>query len=507
MSSFSDRLTQIIKNSSTNIQRLSTKINVERPTFHKYISGDRVPTSSDFVDAFATEMMLSTHEKAELLEYYKIARMGVGNYTRRRTVHRILENAGHTEVIRQAPISNSYFHQIGSKSEASPLCGISNVRNVIRSVLEIESNSEDGGIFIFAQPNNEFIMELLHSLCFDTDVKIEHVFCLEKTVSNDNDNLYNLKCFQSLFPLLFYSDQYTPLYYYDTIANQLNIFQYLIITKEAGIGFSADCHAGILYQSQGLLNLLHDVYRSVKKFANPMIKPIVSTADHAKIYTDNFIKGNFLKHVLEPEPCLGMFFTDELIEKKILMDLPQRDIVINLSKELYLKQNWRFESKHPPTIYFSFAGLEDFCNSGRITEIPEYVYDPFTIEERIDLLTKLYDAAKTKEFCTMIANSQKFNLPNNVILSSYNNESVTLVLITPDKRPISLFLYENSISYALVDFMKYLESSDYILSVKETLNIIAKQIDKLKQTMGTNAMGTEVLARSAIGTEVLARRL
>lgn len=500
MNEFAKKLTYVIGKYCSSIQSAAKRLNIERPNLYKYMCGSRLPTSIDFVEKLANVLMMSTVERDELIELYKIEKMGDSVYRRRIIIRDVLINASKTDFVKTSPIINHYAHDFVNTKDCFPVYGINNVKNMIRCLIEMESSKDNSHLQIVAPPTSEFLIGVLQSALFETKVKVEHIFCLEKTVRDDHENLYNIECFKSIFPLLYFSNSYTPMYYYDTIATQMNLMQYLIVLSDGGIGFSADYQFAVIYRSEEYLSFMNKLVDNVKKSTNNMVRPLNSPIDHAKLYSNNYEIGNHLVNILEPEPCFGAFFTDILINKKILPEIPLRKEIVSAATQMYSLHKVQSKSKNPPCTIFSNEGLDIFVKTGRIAEIPADIYEPFTVSERIELLEKLYDSMNDKIPTAIMIDINKLRLPNNLIISTYLDQSVQIVLIKQDSPPIYIVVNESSINFTICDYLSYLANSNYAFSKSDALDIIALRIFELKKLLINASDSLQLIQPNSIST-------
>jgi len=182
-------------------------------------------------------------------------------------------------------------------------------------------------------------------------------------------------------------------------------------------------------------------------------------------------------HVIEPQPCFAWYYTEDLIKSHLRLDLENREMILALLYSFYGK--YRDFNKRPVSI-FSVEGMTDFITTGILSDLPPQFAIPFTLKERIMLLTKLKNDIANNEYQVYASNSSKFIIPLCTI-QLYNTNGLDFFATDNNGIISSAYIEEKSIAEAFYDFFESLPCSDLVYDKEETLKIIDGFIEQLRE--------------------------
>ena len=144
--------------------------------------------------------------------------------------------------------------------------------------------------------------------------------------------------------------------------------------------------------------------------------------------------------------------------------------------EIALKENRQKIKNGNIYVYFTKKGFADFVATGRIREIPDSFYRPFTVEERIWLLRQIVPYCR-QSFYRLL--KKPLNQLSENLHLCVNGSSGYLLFNNIHNRTICLVLNESSI---LTTFWDYLQNLDehQLYSGEETAAFIERLISQLK---------------------------
>lgn len=182
-----------------------------------------------------------------------------------------------------------------------------------------------------------------------------------------------------------------------------------------------------------------------------------------------------LTYTVQPEPCLIPFITSSLLEDAVSPLLPDRERLMLLWQKYIESAAARI---HDPNlhIYYNSQGVLKFAETGRLSEIPDAIYRPFTLEERLFLLQSLY------HHCT-ISPWRIMKEPLKYISKNFhlciNATSGYLLFNNTKGQQIYLIIEEPSLLSAFLDYTESLDESR-LYTAEETAGFIKEVIDRLK---------------------------
>ncbi len=130
-------------------------------------------------------------------------------------------------------------------------------------------------------------------------------------------------------------------------------------------------------------------------------------------------------------------------------------------------------------------GVKDFWETGRIREIPDEFYTPLDLKDRYYLLNMLYEISLNNNYNSLLVNSNKLQLTNNLVVSAMDDSSISLIYRQPGREATSFTLKEKSLTYSFFRFFEYLKCSDcdFILPQNKTLELLKEQLDDYKNEL------------------------
>ena len=92
MSVLSEKLNYFVGQRGVNIADLAKRCRIERSTLYQYLKDRRPLQNKVQLEALMSELHLTPDERAEMLEAYEIARIGMRDYSRRCKVRELLDS-------------------------------------------------------------------------------------------------------------------------------------------------------------------------------------------------------------------------------------------------------------------------------------------------------------------------------------------------------------------------------------------------------------------------------
>lgn len=485
MSEFSEAFSRLIKEKNIPVYSLVKYCNSDRSTMYKIINGKRKPPSETVFNKICDYMHLAPLEYEQFKNAYRITLIGKDNYYRRQNVE---------DFILSFPSETCSFHDTISQDirlscldsynteKSIFLSGQVEFNRVLHQILIKESNKEHGKIGLLLQPDYEFLFGILANLrtanASDNSVFIEHIICLNKTMHMDTDNkYYNLVYLKNILPLYISDINYHPYYFYDDITSHYynhNALSCMILTTEYALLCTSDYCTGILHHDRQTVEALWKLYHSYQSKCAPLFHMVDSVLEEcAEINSIGW--GRTPSYAIQPEPCLIPFITPQMIENVIYPNIPGRSLLVSQLQNFISESRQRINSRNSH-IYHTKNGLISFAKTGRMSEIPNEIYSPFTKKQRILLFQQLLTAFRTSGFW-LLKGPLEF-LPNNFHL--YVTETSGYLLFSNcRKRNIYLIFQEPSMVFAFSDYASCIDINNHLASEEESSRFIAELINEL----------------------------
>lgn len=341
----------------------------------------------------------------------------------------------------------------------------------------LESHKISGYIKLLIQPDDDFIMKLLtFSGKKKKNLKIEHIICLNNSDSivNSKQN-YNLRCLKNIMPLYICDCNYDSYYYYENILSHSNLFNfspYLIITSEYALTLSADWEYGIVYHNDDLMYYFNNLFDDLIQNAIRLGMRIDSLLTQINYFSD-FDLSSIPGISFQIEPCLVPFLSQSMIDKYLIIDIPNRKETLNYINA-YVNKLSSIHNSNITKFIFTQEGVLSFLNTGRLSEIPHHIYHSFSLQDRILLIRRLIHMCMNQN-CRMLNLSMKY--PDSRLSVYINQQRGCLLFTSITNNLVYLDLKEPSLLNSFYDFWDTLNDS-YFYSKEETINFLNMQIKR-----------------------------
>lgn len=483
MKTLSELLKSYVEKSGYTVYSLSYVSKVNRTTLQRAMSGER-SISRENLDRLMPYLHLTPNEKNELENLFYRNQIGEYNYQKFLYLKDMLETIEleHTPVDLTGSPAISYSFQ--PVEEACILNGIFAITQYIYQTAAFSVRTDEMPYIYALSPfHGNFFLDLYSQ--FQTrlfqKLKIRHLIPFVKTTQTDSEvSVINLQMLSSLIPVAFSNlADCEFLYYYEeaTLSNLAGIpFTYYILNNCSVLLLSSDFQKALILPGFHL-PFYRQHFHSVANKASRLLDTMSGNRSLASIYSANFLASDF-SYTIKFQPYIISFLNNAMIDKYINRKLPEEEqhkLIDLLNTHC---KNIRNLSDMRLMHVFCREGLDDFVNHGRIREIPDDLYYPLEIEDRISLLQQLIR-------CNGHGNQRFYMLRGHfrpkLIFSTSNNSLFILYFCPRNNKEVQvLMLREESIIASCNEFMENLCNSELVYSIDETNDIIRHSIRKLE---------------------------
>ena len=395
---FDQLLKEFIQTKHISIAAMINHTKIDRSTVYKYIGGKRIP-SSEHVKLLASFINLTPKEEEDFFEAYHILKIGEDVFYQRKNVEDFILNFPQPAKDRQeyqglfARETASAMSPCSSEKIFKALHTSMEINNCVCHLLLRETHKQQGKIALFLQPDYDFLFCLLSAaLSPKSAVEISHIFCLSNALQFTSDHkLYNLLYLEEILPVFMNALDYHVFYYYDNLDSHFhnfNGFPCFILTEDEAILCTADYQSGIFIREKDTVSMLWKIFEDYKEKCRPLFQTIDSVAEECEIL-GNLDWYASQTYVLQSEACLIPFITDEMLSKYIILNKEEKQKLLPFIKSFIASRKSTLSNENM-RIYHTQKGVLDFLASGRLLEIGDDFYHPFSLSDRFGLLHSLY---------------------------------------------------------------------------------------------------------------------
>lgn len=490
MKSLGTILRKAIEESGYSIYKAAQKSGVNRTTLQKILADER-PISSEMLHSILSVLRLSPAEEAEIFAAFEISQSGESKYILRQTTRQFLAHLSNADCffLGQSPSVRKELSSTASPCvcEQKLLISPYQVEALLDSLVEQECLKAEPVISI-SLPGTlpllyDFFFRSLSSKSLPEHIKIRHITQFMRSSDIEKDALTNLEILSKLLPFsLLTSLDYQIQYFYDsqTHSHSLNLaFPYYILFSDTLLLLSPDGNMALPCTDPGTVRHFRYLFDEMSRTSLPLIEQERSAGE----YLDHLLEmdtKNLIFHTIEHQPCLVTFITEEEIFRYARKDIPDREALLQMLR-LRCQQLSGFENR---CCIFSKPGLLEFAATGLMTDLPEPFALPFTIQDRILILKRMYSYMETGRQAFYLANPVTFPLPPRLTCVIRNNISVEFCYFNQNSMSFKrIQIREHTVLDTFEDFFEYALQKPIVFSKEETMQEILKCIGDLEKTI------------------------
>lgn len=479
MSKFSERLRDIIEKNNVKIYTLASQSGVDRTLIHKYLNGQRLPTTESVVRKLSASLLLSPEDNEQLLQSYEISKMGECAYAQRKLVKEFYDQFDPTPSLifdRPLPVNRL---QLIYKEET--VYGRSEVNQLVQDILLAEVGLKSGRIAVVAQPEYSFLFETMALLGMqNSSLVIDHIICLENS-KGDQNSLYNLKCLQAMMPILVSGCAYHPKCYYDNVSahfGQANIMPYIIITSNNIIRITYDMSSALVSNSPQFIEIYQKLFDQRKTSCCQMAFNLRSICGDVKYLYRMCSKSNCIEFYFSTAPYLLPYMDDKILDPYETAN--NRSLFPVISEYLKFVRSKEFRTSFK-NIYFTKEGTDKFLETGRLSEPFCEYYSPIKCADRYRILQAMYDDSQKGIYHPLLIDSDKINIPENLSTYVITGGTTCFVLDSSLNQQKSFVVTEESVFLSFNDFFTYLPESSMVYSFTDTLSFLKSKLAQVPE--------------------------
>lgn len=476
---FGDLLRKLIEQSGESISAVARGAEIERTSLHKALSGERtLPYPA--VKKLAAYLRLTPHEQKIFYEYYDMQIQGPRCFEARKTIVRILRELSNLPVPEEKEklvVTVKSREEENEKEEPKLLSGIYAVRNRIRRMIDLELQEKEPELSLFLPADDGFTMYYLYNVFseYRTKLKITHI--IPYGAADETQGSEGLEILGRVLPLaLTASTRYHSYFYYNKYEVVATPFPYYLITATGVLLISENYETACLVSSGEMLDHYQYFFRQAVEQCSPLLQVQKDIFAILKTYAETVEKNSY--YTFMRQPCMGKFYTPELIEEKIRKNLPFREKLVEESKRRFSEL-----ARATGDYYTIFAAdaLREFLDNGIICNIPREAIEPLSMEERLFLVSRLREAIADDSIMGRIICEDQLVFPPylSFTVSARNKVDIfTLQRYAGDERFYNIHIDEPLLGRKFMDFVLFLPKSEYVRSKEETLKLIDEMIEK-----------------------------
>lgn len=479
------RTIRAIAGENINVSALSRKVGIERTFLYKMINGSRKVTDRKDVYAIAMGMMMSEKETEQLAEAYYMDQDGPVIYKRRQMVKDILEEFSKYESAIENISGGPGAVTLMRNECCVRVCGKNAVMIWTKQLLNDENACVNSGIKVYIQPTQKQIMDIIYvnfGMCGKKN-SIQHLICMDKHISSEDDNLYNLECIKNIIPLLLGDFQYDIYIYYETPVFDNTPLPYYLVTQEYVMLYSAGCDEALVIKEENVHSFFNSKFDQKVIQSRKLVERVENFGEELDNLSEYYQRNVHVYSVLQKEPCFGNILTPGLIKRLVRTDcIEAKKITQMLTQRMQLCRQRHLVTNS----CFTEQGLQQMLCERKAAETRgfEDFYRELTDEDVYHILKNAVDHIEKMIFCPIVLKSARIHISERMSVNLFDGQHCVLLYHHPLNGNIQINIEESSIVMALQDFMDHLMDSEYAYSREESQAFFTEALSRYGKMCG-----------------------
>lgn len=479
MSKFSAYLSEIIKRSGEPIARIAKNADLERTSIHKALKDERIlPYSS--LKKLIRYFQLTLPEARELSLYYDMLLQGEDTYYIHNEICKLLSD-----------LNQLHFSSFGYKTnitgglpqEAMLIHGKAEVQYIIQAILHKETDTTNIKVQLYLDEEHNLSDSILSLWRSKRQFTVHQIIAFHPESSVGNSTRQNIRRIRKLLPMALLSGGRYYAYYCfanDELHSSLQPLPYYIITPNRLIMLSQDFSSAYIHCDKALINHCQKQFKLAVNECQSLISYSDNPFNVLSSYMDNSDQNGY--YTMMTQPCTGRYYTEEITQRYVKKELPYRKELIEMSLKRFsiLRE---IESNY--YTLFTEEGIAQFTEDGVIADLPKAQVLPFNPEDRISLLTQLWQDIAEEKVCGMIADPDLLPIPRYLTFTCDPHYGLHIYAVDEfvgGGYSCNLHITAANLGAAFCDFIRFLPNSKYVYTKNQTLAILDHYIDLLKSS-------------------------
>ena len=475
MSTFSDLLTTSIKSSGLTIPYLASLCGISPSLLAKMKSGQRLSDDENMMTTLFHSLRLSDRKYHELLQAYRIEKMGSDKYHCYLACLKTINHFNHLENSSEHYLSRSISYDFKFQPIFHTL---QEIKLVFSYLYDSSQETHDTMCLIFPAENNfltDFFVALSRTASSsDQLVPVEHIIRLYPS-SSSSSNLSNIfSVSNALYTLAMYNG-YNPYYYYSEEA-VIQLYPYLVLTSSYALLLNETLNEGMLLNDPEIISTLRHTFSQQLGKCLPLVEQIGNNQNYIAQMLQSLISLSSQEQVtcsLSSYPCL-------------MTSIPPQTAMLHIPPEVLQTPGIRNYFIHRNEFYsdkiisiFSLSGLQMFINTGIIEELPDGFHTPFSMAERLEIARNFINLIERKHLHIRILRENKLTVSRYFNITSYCYGKTLFLWKYPNMPFAYNQLQESSVADSFRDFLHFLAESDFVWDEAESIRIVSDYINQL----------------------------
>ena len=465
---FGNKLSEFLSSSNMKAAEVCRKTGLSKSYFSKMKNGIMLPQDLGKVRDIANAMNLNHDETTQICEAYKKDKLEEKFINIEKSLKKILN----LNEYRDNDAESLEFSDM-KLFNGQAIKGKENVYNALHLIIK---NSKAFTNSILSDCNAEIFKVINQSLTLKNNLfKFHQLIYLD-----NNEYERNFKCFSEIMPMILSGKVFTK-YLYTNInkMHSFSLFPSILLNEDELLLISSDYSVALYMNSADAVSEYSDYFTEKYKSAAYFCVMFESIGSFIKgcseIFTESEKNIPIDFYVIKRNPCVMLEGTSSIVQEHICDESIDDNFVENYM-DFLLKNTIKNVKRY--NILFSSKGMDEYFSKEIYYEYNKYIDCPVSFELRKNAFESFFNNAKRSNSIQvgLLADSF-FQEPRHCI--NIWSDGKLLVILNFEKCYRIIILREKTIVNGIVEYFDELKSLKFILSKRETLNIMNQKLKSI----------------------------
>ena len=465
---FSQYLSFLVDEKHISVGYLVSELGINQSTFNRWMNGRSLPKNIEIVKELAKILRCTLREGERLGKSYYEDRFGEYEYL---CYQKILSSVTNLSTLPK-PIAVSLEDEkirLPMKSSQTVLHG---KKEVLHSLRELWHGVGEQKIYMKIHSVSEVMEYLMEQELKNAEVKLFFGTEKKKILSEEI-----IKILNSTISLLGGLDNLEVYTFSEDAFDDFN----MVATRDWVMIFEDEAEEALCVENQEWINFIQNYMLHLMEENKPLLTNYESTEERLSEYLKHTKQGYNIC-CLEYAPGLSIGLTNQLLEKHIYKDIPNRDQLLKMVDELFVSGSANIQNY---ISVFEKDGLERFMQKGMesFDSLIGKIASSLEMEEKCQILERVIAMVEEKEeFRYHMVKEGNFRLAKTYMeLMLYENATSLKLIYFGDTCEKNIVVKMEEISEIFKNFFEWICQSEYVYSKEETLAIMKEVLNEYRK--------------------------
>ncbi|WP_317416099.1 hypothetical protein [Thermophilibacter provencensis] len=488
MSEFAAYLRELLDEFGQPIASVARGSGVERTSIHKALKDERM-LSYQAVRSLADYLQLDLARSRELTRRYEILLKGEGSYAEQAAIQEMLLDLSRLSIPVTAPAATVIDTASAAEPSEGLVTGSLAVAAALRALVAASAGSAaERDLLLYLPPEADLADALAGLWRRPGAPRVRQLVSLAPERSGTSARVSNLQAVRRLLQVSLTSGGrfFSYCFYGEGEAASVDPLPFFVVAGSWVARLDESLTLAHVTCDPGLVRLYRERFGRVLGECRPLNSYSADPLDVLGAYMSATDDEGY--YTLMTMPCLGRYYTRELIERQVRPGIPGRELIVEAADARFARLRGLSGSYYT---VFTEEGLRRFAADGVIVDLPAELVMPLAPLDRARLLRSLAADLSEGAVCALIADPAALAVPPFLTLTADPRFGLHVYAIegyAGGTYACNLHIDESCMGRALMQFIQSLPRGRLVRPAEQTLEILDELASGLEA--GIEGVGT-----------------